>query len=465
MSASHLPDDLSDWPKDPYAILGVPFGIDPRDLRRAYTQLIRSYKPEHYPEHFRRIREAYETVLRQVTGFGRSATWSPARSASSPAEEVSPPPRRQPDLMEQLQLQWERASRGLESDAYRSLRDLYEQYPTSAELCLRLYWLLRIVPEVDARRTPCDWLVTGLRANEMTGPLRELYRREIAENSANAHDDAATSLLMDLAGSPQVVDLADWRWLAAARLQCWDWIMADVKALRRPVSQADSERWFHLLLLALNHLAWAPTPEARRRTARYFEEAYEHEELHLRLRGEFDRLEQLQHLSSNWHALNQQRELPAVVAYLISVAWGRPDGDVRPRLEAFVAEVADNPPAWLATLTRIHRRGTGLIDLVWRTLQAQQTSLGRGPISQRATAEALDAIADFLDLQDEMTYDVFRKTLLAFCLTEAIHPEAVAASLQGRMDYWLNEQEHLAQVIKDDAPLHCVWLAHRMFWA
>ena len=34
-----------------------------RDLRKAYLRLIRSYKPEHSPEEFKRIREAYESTL------------------------------------------------------------------------------------------------------------------------------------------------------------------------------------------------------------------------------------------------------------------------------------------------------------------------------------------------------------------------------------------------------------------
>jgi preprotein translocase subunit Sec63 len=56
MSDSGLPDDLSQWPRDPHELLGVTSNVDPRDLRRAYTRLIRTYKPEQYPEHLRRIR-------------------------------------------------------------------------------------------------------------------------------------------------------------------------------------------------------------------------------------------------------------------------------------------------------------------------------------------------------------------------------------------------------------------------
>ena len=69
-------------PEDPYELLGVPRDAGPRDLRRAYTRLIRAYKPEQHPEQFRRIRAAYEAALRLAELFGtgrdRSDTTAPA---------------------------------------------------------------------------------------------------------------------------------------------------------------------------------------------------------------------------------------------------------------------------------------------------------------------------------------------------------------------------------------------------
>lgn len=142
MSAPRLPENLNEWPDDPYAILGVHYGIDPRELRRAYTQLIRTYKPEQFPEHFRRIREAYETVLRHAPFFGKAA------ASSEPPEPVAAEPapaalERGPDLLEQMQSLWELACRGQESEAYRGLRLLSEQHPASDELRMRLEWHCR----------------------------------------------------------------------------------------------------------------------------------------------------------------------------------------------------------------------------------------------------------------------------------------------------------------------------------
>jgi len=464
MSAPRLPENLNEWPDDPYAILGVHYGIDPRELRRAYTQLIRTYKPEQFPEHFRRIREAYETVLRHAPFFGKTA------ASSEPPEPVAAEPapaalERGPDLLEQMQSLWELACRGQESEAYRGLRLLAEQHPASDELRMRLYWLLRLTPEIDSLRQPIDWLLPRLRANGFTGPLRELYRRELAENPEQVGDDSATDLLLHLAGSSGVLDLAGWRWLAAARLKCWDWIIADVEALRDLVSRDSPERWVCLLASAVDFLAWGRTRAARRKTARYCAEAQSYEELQLRLGREFDRLEHCQMLAEAWHSLKDAGELPAAVGKLLAVCWGRPEADVHPRLEAFLAAVAREPRSWLETLTELHAEAPGLTDLVLRTLQSQPAAVQGNASLRREAEDARQAIADFLDLQGKRSYDIFRRALLDFCLAEAIPPEAVADHVEGRKDYWLNRELHLAQVLTADVPLLCVWLAHRLFCA
>jgi hypothetical protein len=65
-----LPDDVSRWPSDPFDVLGLARPATETDAKRAYTKLIRRFKPEHHPEQFRRVREAYETVLERIKWHG-----------------------------------------------------------------------------------------------------------------------------------------------------------------------------------------------------------------------------------------------------------------------------------------------------------------------------------------------------------------------------------------------------------
>lgn len=47
---------------DPYAILGVPADSDDATIRRRYLELVKQYSPEHHPEKFAAVRQAYESL-------------------------------------------------------------------------------------------------------------------------------------------------------------------------------------------------------------------------------------------------------------------------------------------------------------------------------------------------------------------------------------------------------------------
>ena len=94
--ADELADDPKDWPTDPYALLGVGHGIDARELRKRYNALIRRFKPEQYPEQFRRIREAYDQVLMQEQWRRFSAPLPPRAGTAEPLPRFAPKPAADP---------------------------------------------------------------------------------------------------------------------------------------------------------------------------------------------------------------------------------------------------------------------------------------------------------------------------------------------------------------------------------
>lgn len=47
---------------DPYAVLGLMRGASPREIKRAYFDLVRQYPPEEHPDAFKLIRAAYEQL-------------------------------------------------------------------------------------------------------------------------------------------------------------------------------------------------------------------------------------------------------------------------------------------------------------------------------------------------------------------------------------------------------------------
>src|SRR3954470_17762981 len=47
---------------DPYAVLGLPPESDDDAIRRRYLELVRQFSPEHHPEKFAAVRQAYESL-------------------------------------------------------------------------------------------------------------------------------------------------------------------------------------------------------------------------------------------------------------------------------------------------------------------------------------------------------------------------------------------------------------------
>src|SRR5947207_1749004 len=260
MPAPELPDDPREWPADPFALLGVEPGASEAEIRRAYARLIRRFKPEHAPEQFRRIREAYEACLR--TGrwfFSPPPDRPPAESAASRPE---PPPEPAPELL-----------------------------------------------AADAE--PADLLTVA--------------RRRVA---------------------------------AAGRAECWFATTADLRALRERVPGRDEVGWLALVVEQLGWAAWT-RPDPVYTAARAELDRLRH--LELRCEGFFDRVDETEHLTADWRAV-EVRDVPDEVLELIRRGWAG-NGDVRPA-DVFpaVAAVAADAVRNLQRFDRVLQdRGPGLL--------------------------------------------------------------------------------------------------------
>jgi curved DNA-binding protein CbpA len=47
---------------DPYTVLGLPSDSDDEAIRRRYLELVKQFSPEHHPEKFAAIRQAYDSL-------------------------------------------------------------------------------------------------------------------------------------------------------------------------------------------------------------------------------------------------------------------------------------------------------------------------------------------------------------------------------------------------------------------
>lgn len=261
---SHLPEKIADWPEDPFRLLGIEQGADERSAKRAYTKLVRCYKPDHAPEAFQRVRAAYENVLnhiRYANLWGEPANQASDDGDSQPELPTAEEPatgspawqpvddewtasagRRFGTVSEACRTIWRQAVDGDAAGAYRQLLSLRETHRGDEDLCARLYWLLKLGPDLDPRREPVEWLVEGLLGNNLSGPLKELYRRELERNPAHIASAHADAILKADAPFAALADLAEWRFRAAGRLNRWDVIESDLAYLRTRTGVDDEDR-------------------------------------------------------------------------------------------------------------------------------------------------------------------------------------------------------------------------------
>jgi hypothetical protein len=486
MSESRLPDDLSAWPNDAYQLLAVQPGVERRDLKRAYTALLRQFKPEHFPDQFRRIRDAYETVLRHVEWRERFAAQS-----NSPADEgagandaivpeaakpplslhqpehprQSPAPGRNPvpplaSLDDQVESLWQKAIGGNEP-AYLRLAALQRQNPGRRELPVRLYWLLVVWPELDSSRDPCDWLIHGMKMGRLSGPAAELYRRELDENPTEVLAPRSAELLGASAELARVADLAGRRWRAAGRLDRFDVILAEIARLRPRFIPEAEELWARLLMEALDQLAWTLSPTQQTTADALCAELDQIEHLHTGLRHGLERLDQLRSITAGWRKLHGGRLTTdnGELIELVRLSWLGPAEEIRPRVIRMVAELAANPRRGLALLDRIHQLSSSVLAQVGQMIGGcidRPASVGPRPDPDHIQALARRSLEA---ASRGSQYESLRWPLLEFCLRERVSPEWLVAQRGEPLIQPLVAWQILVRQLEADAPLRFVYAA------
>jgi hypothetical protein len=429
----------------------VSHGIEPRELRRAYLQLVRRYKPEHAPEEFRRIREAFEAIQNRAelfltlpTGFGEIRQ----RGSHVPPAAVDDDPF---DL-------WEHARRDEVELCYRQLLERRLRTPAVEAIYLQLYWLLFVDPELEPGRAPVDWLVRFLESNPgRRGPTRELLGQTIAENPSLSLEDPVGRLLGPEIDPDLVSEVAGLRWRAARRLGAWDVITSDIERLRGRSSGDLEAIWPRMLFHAGSQLVWAGTegPALARALVHEVEKSGHPLE---ELADEFHRIDFAIDLATARESLRGQTGLASRLYDLIPVTWEESSEDLLEVLRPFLAEVAREPVAAL-------RSFDGLIKSTPIVLGHLKGLLNRLEYEQaeetdpRTPSDLIDPIQRLLMTGLWRIYNSGRPALLERLIRESISPEILAQAVAGQPQFTIETGQHLAEALEADWPIRAVYKA------
>ena len=444
-----LPDDVNAWPSDPFSLLGLERGAAAIEIKRAYTRLIRKYKPEQFPEEFRRIREAYDACNSQAhwffeTKFDDSLAF---RHEAAPRNDPEPAVEKPIDEVTGL---WSLAGSGQMAEAYAGLARLADTDATRLDLPLRLYWLLSLDPDLDSWRTRLDWLLEALKRSRLGGAAAELYRRELAVDPESALYGHFQSLLDLEAGANEKLTVARLRFAAAGRSQSWNVLVADVRALARSLPLVNEQAWLSYLAAMVDWCAWTrPMPLY----GILSEEVKKLTHLQLPLAYFFDRMEEAERVTEGW--INAAtRTLPEPWMRLVPMAWALGGGLTLDDVRAAAFDVIADPSRALIRFDRVQQElGAHVVVVLMRALD--QVHYGTGAATAEFPQEWIRALAArFPDWK--RPYEVIRDDLLAYLLAHSLHPDEFAAACEVDPERRIRDR---VLTLRDDVSFKLVWLA------
>ena len=172
-------------PHDPRGFFGLGDTFERKELKRAYNVLLKQYKPEKFPEEFKRLRSAYEALDRELR-YGQSVKaatilqqyeWTQSTSpATSDAQMASTAPTEK-SAAEPVAFH-QRLKQESPVAIYKELLDRQNKTPYE-------YFTLALTADVVTKNPMlfCQWILTGLKDHPedqgLIGLLKEYFETPI----------------------------------------------------------------------------------------------------------------------------------------------------------------------------------------------------------------------------------------------------------------------------------------------
>lgn len=269
MSEAELPEDPQKWPRDPYALLGISAQDELVTVRRAYTRLIRRFKPEHFPEQFIRLREAYEqiTAHRDSTSRDDENDFDLQSSSSQPQELFNQlsnqrrgPSTSDPRTLASLDEIWTLASRGCFEEALAKFGSHSWQPSELQSVKLAEYWITKLsFPASDDSRA-IRILLSHLHLYTRLPKVMEIVQVELTKHPTLVGQLDLAQCLDSLIDVDDILDVVHLRWSAALRVLQFSLIANDWQLLQKLYAY-DASVQALLAFAILDYLVWSPDPD------------------------------------------------------------------------------------------------------------------------------------------------------------------------------------------------------------
>lgn len=452
---SHLPENMADWPKDPLELLGVNSPTDEKSLKRAYMRLIRQFRPEHAPEEFCRIREAYELARALAPmGFGECHN-QPPQSRELASEDFDTSTSAHAEMVELAGPDlWSMFRDGDAWNARRQMESLHELNPLDVQVMAKLYWMRKLDPE-DNSQSIIRWLIGVAQKSGFFGQAWFLLMNELKANPALALGDDVTRLVAIAPDISYLMQLLEIRWQEAIRCERFTLLRDDLANMEDRLSFQDETTWAEVMLRVGRMLLTCSTDDVL-------------------LEEQCIALCRLQnegilppHLSSSLKHVLALRELkkqqPNVVERLmpIFVACELPSADTFQWTQ--LDDWSHHPCDALSELELLASDSPFVFQSLWNALKHALDDL---PDSQQYGLEPVvqEFVRDLASLSmgaDTAIAAVFRLRVLKFCVRENICVSHLSALL-GEVENSSKGISRLAVRLLYDQPLACLCDALRL---
>lgn len=496
-SSHTLPDDVDNWPETPADVLGIAETASRKDAKRAYTRLIKRFKPEHFPEQFRRVREAYDQIERflhwkeelasqgitirmtddtggvivpaeddpaNTQGPGDSVAVRSADSQSPAGTSGAKPIAMTTGADDRTDQLWQLAIDGGDVEStYRGLARHAAQGTASEMDFARLYWLATLYPDVvDPQHSPLTWLIDGMHQSGRPGRLLGLYANELQRHPEAIRDQRSIALLDAMSRQGRLVDLARIRWSAARKLGEFAIIADDLQRVRQRTFD-DLDAWCALLLGAMHQSALTTQAMAT--------ELYQQSEQELRvlLNGDpshwlWDAFESLKSQHDDWQAkLRVFGDIACPLrnfVELIARTWSSGRGEARSAIIEHCREAAIASPHGLQHWNLLAASYRPLLRRFVELLYEQRESERSEP--EELTPAAQEELKRWVRQAALQFGELTQNGVLEFCLIEAFTTDDIANAIDEIVDELPPEAAELAELLRRDLAIRAAIEAHRL---
>lgn len=429
--------------------MGVAPNAERTDVRRAYSRLIRRFRPESHPHHFQQLHEAYEVALAIVDGRGQNMLSSNANGppfdfqGEHTASTPNTPDGNTDAVESDAEQLWKTFVDVPGVEPFVAMQRLAKQPQTQGDVFLMLYWMQRLHPQVSDFEDRTKWLVQGQERRSQDVRFLQLYMTELRADSSLCIDPSTEKFVELITNSDARVDYLTVRWDGIGRRGKWTRLGSEIEFARGLFGIDRTEQWVRLLLAAYEIVSFSTDSAGDQLLRKIHEEIISFPDLELSLNQELESLDL-------WKTLRSQRSrvgTDEIFQFVTQYHHSNP-AETRLAVISFLRRWVNRPRAALNVLTA---SSANQPEAFWQFCHYVSVAESTAEDLQDDTISR--AIIEFLPETYADSYAGMRYRILEFCRAECLGPQQFFQNL-GTVATEIGIEEELFNALRDDHPLY-----------